>query len=345
MFISPSGFGRGLIIALAASAVVGAAAYKLYGPTAGGSGETAEELTRTVEAALEAVRKRDLTPSSTLRVTATYDAVLAPLDKMLRLARNIAEGEKRDPAADYDRIRAFVEPVIRLTALARDQARRESGPSKDYRFMEQKGEACQLLAAALWNQLEARRRSSPAGRDGVRFVPEPADSERLYAILNDGLGADPANKALWRLRGLVERANGLFGRAESDLRMALNLDGQYAAAWNDLGLVLINLRQFDEAGESFVKAKDQAAAAAKLAGRPLGPEYGAALLNLTEFHLSLADYYRRETGIDPANRDNQDRLRFHLAGAADAARELVANLPPESPEAIEGQRLLSRITY
>ncbi|MDR1536276.1 MAG: hypothetical protein LBU64_14510 [Planctomycetota bacterium] len=336
--------GRGFLVALFLCAAAAGIGYRLLVP-AGGGGDGAEELAKQARDALEAVKNRDLTPSPSLRVTATYDAILAPLDRLLRLAENILEGETAEPVADYERIRSLAEPVIEISLLAREQSRRETGAfRKDYRFMEQRGEACRLLATALWNRLEALHGNS-AGRDGSRFVPGAADSEKLYALVKDGLDSDPANKSLWYLRSLVERANGVFGRAEGDLRKALSLDSRYVAAWNDLGLVLIRLGRFEEAGEAFAQAKDRAAEAARLAGRPVGADYAAALLNLAEFHLDLADSFRREIATDPANRDNQDRLGRHLTGAAEAVRELLANMPAESPEAIEGRKLLSRITY
>jgi tetratricopeptide (TPR) repeat protein len=336
---------RGILIFIVLCLISGGVLYKLFGKPAGG-GNNREELAKQAREALEAVKERDVTPSSTLRIAAPYDAILAPLDKLLGLAREAAEGEERNPIEEYDRIRATVQPVLDIAPLAHAQSQTETGTfRKDYRFMAQKGEACQLLASALWNRLEAVHRQSAAGREGGRFVPEPADTERLYAILRDGLEADPGNKALWHVRALVERVNGAFGRAESDLRRALSLDSQFVPAWNDLGLTLINLRRFDEAGEAFANARDRAAAAAKSTGRPVGPEYAAALLNLADFHLGLAEHYRREMGVDPGDRDNQDRLKAHLAGAAEATKELLDAMPPDSPEAVEARRQQSRITY
>ena len=269
MTVPPGGFGRALFISIVLCLVLGGVLYKLLGESAG-EGDNPAELAKQARQALEAVKKRDVTPSSTLRVVAPYDAILVPLDRLLRLAREVAEGEERNPIGDYDRIRAMVQPVIDIAPLAHAQSQTETGTfRKDYRFMAQKGEACQLLAGALWNRLEAAFRQSAAGRKGERFIPDPADTERLYAILRDGLEADPGNKNLWHLRALVERSNGAFGRAESDLRRALNLDSRFVPAWNDLGLTLINLIRFDEAGEAFVNAKNQAAAAAKAAGRPV----------------------------------------------------------------------------
>ncbi|MDR3077640.1 MAG: hypothetical protein LBV15_02625, partial [Planctomycetota bacterium] len=277
--------------------------------------------------------------------TATYDSILAPLDRMLRRLRNLAEGDERDPLGDYDRTRAYAEPIMEIAQAAYEQSQRErEGLRKNYRFLEQKGEACQRLAAALWNRLEALYRSR-AAPDSDGFVPAPADSERLEAVIGDGLDAAPANRELWRLHARLAKANGIFGRAESDLRKALGLDSQYGEAWNDLGLVLIHLRRFDEAGEAFVKAKELAAGAAKLAGRPPGADYAAALLNLADLHVNLAEHYRYEAGASPGDRDIQDQLRTHMAGAAEAVRELLDKLPPDSPEAREGQKMLSRITY
>ncbi|MDR2390132.1 MAG: hypothetical protein LBE84_00405 [Planctomycetota bacterium] len=344
MALTSGGFRRGLLVSLVLCLVLGGVLYRLFAQSAGRDGPI--ELAKRAREALEAVKKRDLTPSSTLRVVATYDAILAPLDRLLGLARQLAEEEERNPAADYDHVRALVQPVIDIAPLAHAQSQMETGNfRKDFRFMEQKGEACQLLAGALWNRLEAEHRQSAAGQRGERFVPEPANTERLYAILRDGLEADPGNKDLWYLRALVGRSNGVFGRAESDLRRALNLDGQFVPAWNDLGLTLIHLGRFEEAGEAFTNARNQAAAAAKTAGRPVGSDYAAALLNLADFHLNLADYYRREIGVDPGNRDNQDRLKLHMAGAAEATKELLDAMPSDSPEAAEARRQQSRITY
>ena len=340
-----SGFWRGLLLALAAGAVLAGVAARLMGRSGGDGGDGAAELAEQARTALKAVRERDLAPGSSLRDTATYDSILAPLDRMLRRMRDLAEGEGRDPPADYDRIRAYAEPVIEIAQAAHDQSQREKdGIRKNYRFLEQKGEACQRLAAALWNRLETLDRSR-AAREGGGFAPSQADSERLEAVINNGLDADPANRRLWLLRARLAKANAAFGRAEGDLRKALGLDSQSVEAWNDLGLVLIHLRRFDEAGEAFAKAKDLASGAARLAGRPPGADYAAALLNLADLHINLAEHYRYEAGVNPADRDIQDRLRSHMSGAAGAVRELLDNMPPDSPEAREGQKMLSRITY
>ncbi|MDR1534604.1 MAG: hypothetical protein LBU64_05830 [Planctomycetota bacterium] len=333
-----SGVKIGLVLAVLFSVVAFGALYRHF-LRPGERRESAGELAGRAERALEDVRRRDL--KATLR-PARYDSVLAPLDEMLRLARRIGDAESYDPVADYPRIAAYCEPVMRIALEAHRQARRETSfLRRNFRFMRQRGDACQYLAAGLWNRLDALSRRSPGSRFAEGgFQPSPADSEALFAVIDAGLEADSENKQLWYMRGTLNRANGVFAGAERDLRKALDLDADYAAAWNVLGLVMINLREFKRAEEAFAAAAEKSSRGAEAAGVPPGPEHTAALFNLARLHEGLLSHYSRLEPTDP-DPENKREMSRHREGMESALRALIAATADGTPERGEAQKMLS----
>ena len=350
MAFTSSGFKRTLTIAVILALVFGIGASLFFNVSLFSSlfkpapdPESPEALAAEALEALTAVRNRDL--KATLR-PARYDAILRPIDKLLSLAKNLEGSEEFDPIRDFNRIQSYTDPVIAITEQAHAQAQSETSfLKKDYRFMDQKGEACRLLAAAMWNRLETEyRRSNARSREYAPFVPSTEDSERLYAVLNSGLDAAPENKFLWHLRSVVRRANGSFVAAESDLRKAIELDEQFVAAWNDLGLVLINLRRFDEAETALLRARQCAANAASAAQVDKGIEYITATLNLARFHEALTDFFRHEARIEPTP-DNRTQLERHSSSARMFLQEVISLEPPDSPDRREAEQLLQGLAY
>lgn len=345
MTVTPSGFGRGLIIAFVASIALGGYLYRHFGlgNKLKAKPATPASLVEQARDALQAVKDRDL--ESTLR-PAKYDGILLPLDALLKIAKTDLDSPDYDPVRDYQRIAECTAPVREIAREAQQQSLRETSfLKKEYRFPEQKGDACRYQAAALWNKLEAenaRRQSQHLTGAPPAFVPSVKDSEELYALLDEGLAAAPENKFLWYLRGIVRRANGAYGEAERDLKRALDLDGDFVAAYNDLGLLRINLRQFDQAEKDFAKAKEKAAAAAKIANVQVGDDYIAALMNLANLHQALAVFYARNGRMD-VSEENKAALARHVKGTKDAVTEILAAVPDSSPYAREAKRLLSEL--
>lgn len=335
-----SGTGRGLVIALILSVVPLGIAYRYLGlGAASDRQESAAALAKQAKQALEAVKARDL--KATLR-PARYDAILMPLDSMLRIARDSLQSPTYAPVEDYDTIRAYCEPVINIALEAHNQAQSETAfLRKDYRFMQQRGDACQYLATAMWNRLEAVHEGSAAGSD---FRPTLGEAEKLYAVLNAGIEADAENGQLWYLRGVLGKASGTFAAARDDLRRALELNPGNASAWNVLGLVLINLQDFDAAERAFETAAEQSADQAERAGVPPGVEYATALFNLARFHEALTDHYQSAGRMDPSP-ENQEALRRHRDGAVDALNKIVATSPAGSPERQEAQKMLGGMNF
>ncbi len=345
MTVTPSGFGRGLIIAFVASIAVGGYLYRYLGlgNKTRLQAPTPASLVQQAQDALQAVKDRKL--DSTLR-PAKYDGILLPLDALLKIAKTRLEAADYDPVRDYRPIAECTAPVREIAQDAHQQSQLETSfLKKDYRFLEQKGDAARFQAAALWNKLEAeqaQKQSVHLNGPPPAFVPSVKDSEELYSLLSGGITAAPENKFLWYLRSVVRRANGAYAEAERDLRRALDLDGDFVAAWNDLGLLRINLRQFDQAEQDFTKAKDKAEEAARFAKVRPGDDYFAALLNLANLHQALAAYYARAGRMD-ASEENRAALARHVRGTREAAAAILAAAPEGSPYAREARRLESEL--
>jgi tetratricopeptide (TPR) repeat protein len=308
------------------SVVLGAAAYSFFGwgKWKAGNGDPAD-LAAQARKALDAVKERDL--KTTMR-PASYDSILMPLDELLREIRAKIEEPSYDPLTDYEYIRARAEPIPEIADAAHRQALSETTfLKKNYRFMEQKGDACRYLASSLWNYLEAKHAE---GRTGTAFVPTVADSDKLLAILKSGIDADPQNKFLWYLQSLVERTGGGFAAAQKSLEKALEFDPRFIAGWNDLGLVFINLKDFDKAEFALVKAKNLAAEAYSKSGTAPDGEYLTALMNLAEFHDALASYYGHETRVHPTEEGERELAR-HRAAADQYAEEIRRYTPFDFP--------------
>jgi tetratricopeptide (TPR) repeat protein len=296
-------------------------------------------LVKRAETALAAVRGRDL--KAKLR-HAKYDEILRPLDDMLRIARKIQSSDSYDPLDDYDRIAAYCEPVIRIAVEADEHSVSESSAlSRRYRFMEQKGEACQYLATALWNRFEAvHDRAGNVSFDRNGFVPSGDESEKLYSLVDDGLAADPANRELRYLRGILNRANGLFAAAEKDLKKAIELDPEFGAAWNVLGLVMIRLHDFDQSEKAFARAVEILARQAKRAGVSPGAEYATALLNLARVHGALLAHYERLERIEPSVKSRAEALR-HRRDMENALQTIVNTTAAGTPEYDKAREMLA----
>ena len=54
--------------------------------------------------------------------------------------------------------------------------------------------------------------------------------------------------------GSAQMRLGRLGQAETTLRQAIEKDGEFVPAWNNLGVVLIETRQYEEAVEVFRRA-------------------------------------------------------------------------------------------
>lgn len=287
-----------------------------------------QELVREATENLEAVRRRR--PGD--RRPASYDSVMAPLDKLLQATKKLLENESYDPVADFDKMRSLTLPVIDIATQADRQARGETDfLVKEYRFNAQKGEASQYLANAMWERVNRRL---PA-RDGVldERAEYPAEEmTELRRVLNQGLEAAPENRELWYIRGVVNRAEGLFAVAAKDLERAVELDRGYVAAWNTLGLVRISLKEFDQAEEALERARAISLDAAKQFSTEPGAEYAAVVYNLAMFHEGLASFYNRENRIAPSAESQRLSAR-HASEARRHFEEFLKREPSDSADA------------
>lgn len=332
---STSGFLRGLVISLIITGVLVGAAYRFF--NLGGKELTHDEsvtaLVGETQKAIEAVSKRDL---GKLR-PASYDTILRPMDQLLFKAKEIIVSENYEPIADYQKIRACVDPVILFAEQAHAMAQKETSYlKKNYRFMEQKGEACEYLAVAMWNRLSTLAYNKKPNED---FVPAQEDTAQMLAVINNGLDADVENKRLWYMRGLVNRSSGAFSAAAVDLQKVIDLDPDFIPGLNDLGLVMINLKKFDKAEEYLEKAKSTSRELAQKAKVKPGIDYVTALFNLGKFHEGLTFHYAKENRTNPTP-ENQANFARHRDAAKKYFNEFLSASDPASPDVASVNALL-----
>lgn len=339
MRFSSAGFFKGLIAALVLVGIVygGGRYLGFFKP------EDANDpavLSRRAVEALEAVKSRK--PGD--RRPASYDAVLAPLDALLSQARAMLASPDYNPATGIGALRALVTPVIEVAGLAERQARTETGPlAKEYRFNDQKGEACQYLANALWLRANAAMRPGGSRSDGTLSLPQ-ADLNEMKRVLDQGLEAAPGNRELWYIRAVVYRAEGLFTAAARDLERCIELSPDYAAAWNTLGLVRISLKQFEQAETALERAKTLVQDEAKRMNySDPGEEYTAIIFNLATFHDNLAVFYTRENRIEPTV-ESQRLLERHAGEAKTYYNEYLGRVPSGGEEARSARQRLDALS-
>lgn len=326
MRFSLSGFIKGLAIILLvgflAVALLRSMGYLQSDPPA----DDPQTLVRQATDNLEAVRRRQ--PGD--RRPASYDSVMAPLDKLLQATKKVLESETYSPVNDFEKIRSLTLPVIDIATLADRQAKSETGfLAKEYRFNAQKGEACQYLANAMWERINRRLPGRGLFEEGNQYPP--AEMAELRRILDTGIEAAPDNRDLRYIRGVVNRAEGLFAPAARDLERTVDIDHEYAAAWNTLGLVRISLKEFDKAEEALERARTLTLDFAQKLKTPPGPEYTAIIYNLAMFHEGLATYYARENRITPTV-ESQRLLGKHTADARRYLEEFLKLEPADSPD-------------
>lgn len=311
------------LVATAIAALVVLAALRAFGILVSGpSPDDPAELVKTANQNLEAVRRRQ--PGD--RRPASYDSVLAPLDALLRQTRELMQSPEFNPGNDAEKVRALAAPVIDIATRADQLARSETGYlTKTYRFNDQKAEASQYLAAALWERLQARQAAQPGFLSETPRYP-PGELAEIKRILGDGLAADPESRDLHYMRAVVSRAEGLFAAAARDLEKAVEADPNFAEGWNTLALVRISLKEFGKAEEAYERAKALALEAARASNSKPGPEYVTILYNLAVFHDSLASFYERENRINPTV--ESERLAARHGGEAKRYFEEFLSMEP-----------------
>ena len=287
-----------------------------------------EVLVKEATAALEAVRNRQ--PGD--RRPASYDSVLAPLDKLLTQTKTLLESEGYDPVADFEKLRSLTLPIIDIATQADAQARTETAfLTKEYRFNAQKGEACQYLANAMWERI-LRRLPQQKGYFNESASYPPHEMEEVRRILDAGIAASQQNADLFYIRGVVNRAEGLFAPAARDLESAVAIDNEFAAAWNVLGLVRINLKEFDKAEEALERSRVLELEIAERTKSEPGAEYISVLYNLASFHEGLAAFYGREYRMTPTV-ESQRLMQRHASEARRYYEEFLRHEPATSADA------------
>lgn len=321
-------------------ALVALAALRAFGVLvgAGPAPEDPADLVKTANQNLEAVRRRQ--PGD--RRPASYDSVLAPLDKLLKAARETMQNPDFNPVNDFEKVRAIAAPVIDIAGRADQLSKNETGYlTKTYRFNDQKAEASQYLAAAMWERMQARAPAQQGFFAEASPYP-PAEMAEMKRVIDNGLSANPDNRDLYYMRAVASRAEGLFAAAARDLEKTVELDPQFAEGWNTLGLVRISLKEFDKAEEALERAKTLALDFAKMSNSEPGAEYVSIVYNLATFHDGLASYYLREHRINPTV--ESERLSSRHAGEARRYfEEFLAKEPAGSPDAQSARARLAAL--
>lgn len=336
MTFSLSGFFRGFFPVLVLGVVILGGVYRYFGLGGGKQESDVATLAGEARSALEAVRERR--PGD--RRPASYDAVLRPLDRLLELAKADLTAPDGDPDLVLRSVSEKIAPVIEIATAANEQARLETGPlKKDFRFNDQKGEAYQYLASALWNRLSAKAQALKRTDLGETSRPDPADMDELMRAIDRGIEAAPDNYTLYYLRGSANRLGGAYAAAARDLERALDINPDSVEALNALGLVWIDLKQFDKAEETLVKARNKAVEVARANASSPGEDYTTVLFNLGRYHEGLASFYAREDRRAPGSAANASDLRRHAEAARKYFDEFLSREPPDTPDA----RLVRRL--
>lgn len=319
--------------------VAGLRAVGIMGRSTPSASDDPSQLVQKALDGLEALRQRK--PGE--RRPASFDAVLAPLDALLKKCRTLMESETFDPIRDYQKIRSLALPVIDIATKADNHAKTEIGfMTKEYRFNAQRAEACQYLASTLWERISLQA-PEQSGYFSESSPPSVSDMAELKRLLDLGTQSDPENADLFYLRGIVHRADGLFAAAERDLQKTVTINPDMAGAWNTLGLVRINLKNFDAAEQALERARAVSLRLAEdLNLDDPGPEYTAILYNLATFHEGLAVHYTRDNRITPTI-ENQHLAQRHTTEARRYFQEFLTREHPNSPDAISARVKLQNL--
>lgn len=320
--------GRVIIIALLILAAAGWAGWTRFFAQRDKTSDV-QQLIDQAENALEAVKNRK--PGE--RRPPSYDQVMTPLDKLLAIAKTTIDKPNYDSSIDFNQVNEITNAVIDIAHRGFLQAQTETGlANKPYRFPDQEAEACRYRAIAMWRRLEIRIAQDSAHKPGGgRVTPLESEATAILQVVQTGIDAQPRDAWLWYIKGLVNRSTGAFASASQDLQKAVEIEPDFAPAWNTLGLVYIHLKQFDQAEEAYTKAKDAARKKDQEAKVKPGPDYSAAVYNLGVLHGELTGYYASENRRQstPAGKAEFNR---HRDAAINAFNEYTAIVSPGDPD-------------
>jgi len=119
-------------------------------------------------------------------------------------------------------------------------------PQREYSFSLREAEACRFLAASklalLQLQMAAQKAGSPKNADAV--VADAASTAFIRQQIETGLAANPRDRylypELYHLLGQLEILAGNYASAVNALEKAVELQPDFAEAYNDLGIAYSN---------------------------------------------------------------------------------------------------------
>ncbi len=162
-------------------------------------------------------------------------------------------------------------------------------------------------AGALWSYLKAHELDlgDPAPLLRIASLHLPREPERSSAIFEHLAAQEPASAGPKTGLGLAHVARGDYAAAEMTLRQALDIDQDYPAALNALGLVLEQRNAHDEARQRFERAAE------------LQPRSYVPLNNLGVSYLATHDDVRAQNVLRRASLlEHRDPAVFNNLGVA-----------------------------
>lgn len=145
----------------------------------------------------------------------------------------------------------------RFFASSVEEAQAKVDSNGNIAFSNALADACYYLAATRYRQIEMKykiEREEAVADPDKRFVPPEKDIEPLRLLLRRGIKANPEHARLWRLLGVADNWTGRYQSAAESLEKAIAINDRFVEAYNDLGLVYLNRRDFSKAREYFEKA-------------------------------------------------------------------------------------------
>ncbi|MBN2712961.1 MAG: tetratricopeptide repeat protein [Planctomycetes bacterium] len=175
------------------------------------------------------------------------------IDKIIDDAITLMDGGSFDKAAPMFR-------EARDLAISGSKKVVSSGKGKEeddvFRFRFREAAARYYLAVCLYKEIEKKDalKWSEAQRKGEPVMLAYSEAKPIMDEIEAGLKADPMNKSLWRLKGIVDNMLGRFLFAARALEKAVEIDPEFAEAYNNLGRVYLNLKETDKALNAFKMA-------------------------------------------------------------------------------------------
>lgn len=175
-----------------------------------------------------------------------YESVEKLTETLLNVAVTHMERNNIEEASTgFRQIREVISQIREKTD------RQSEERASKYSFRSQFGEASYRYSECLFLALEKKY---PVKDDGQPRQLPFAETSLIRKVIEEGLKSTPSDKRLHWLHGMLKRLTGSFASAVTALEKSINLDNNFAEAYNELGLVYVNLKEQEKARHNFEKA-------------------------------------------------------------------------------------------